>query len=39
MLVFGSQATVSLPAAPERVIVNAVDEAGNTSADVRWAKP
>ena len=39
MLVFASQTTVSLPAAPERVTVNAVDEAGNTSADVRWAKP
>jgi uncharacterized lipoprotein YddW (UPF0748 family) len=39
MLVFGSQTTVTLPAAPERVMVNAVDEAGNASADVRWARP
>ena len=39
MLAFGTQTTVTLPAAPERVMVNAVDEAGNTSADVRWTKP
>jgi hypothetical protein len=39
MLVFGSQTTVTLPAAPERVMVNAVDEAGNASADVRWTRP
>ena len=39
MLVFGDQTAVALPGAPERVMVNAVDEAGNTSADVRWTSP
>ena len=38
-LVFGDQRTVHLPAAPERLIVNAVDDAGNTSTDVKWAAP
>jgi hypothetical protein len=38
-LVFGDQRTVGLPSAPERVVVNGVDEAGNTSADVKWAAP
>lgn len=39
MLVFADQRSVALAVAPERVIVNAVDEAGNTSADVRWLAP
>ncbi len=39
MLVFADQRSVTLPAAPERVMVNAVDGAGNVSADVRWAAP
>jgi len=39
MLVFGDRTSVTLPAAPERVMVNAVDEAGNVSADVNWAAP
>ena len=39
MLIFGDQRSVALAGAPERVIVNAVDGAGNTSADVRWAAP
>ena len=38
-LVFGDQRSTQLGGAPERVIVNAVDEAGNTSADVRWSAP
>jgi uncharacterized lipoprotein YddW (UPF0748 family) len=39
MLVFGAERTVTLSAAPERVMVNAVDEAGNASADVKWVAP
>jgi uncharacterized lipoprotein YddW (UPF0748 family) len=39
MLVFGDQRSIALSGAPERVIVNAVDEAGNASADVRWTAP
>lgn len=39
VLVFGDQRAVTLTAAPERVMVNAVDEAGNVSAEVRWAAP
>jgi uncharacterized lipoprotein YddW (UPF0748 family) len=39
MLVFGDQRSLTLPAAPERVMVNAVDGAGNTSPDVKWARP
>jgi hypothetical protein len=39
VLVFGDQRAVTLAAAPERVMVNAVDEAGNVSAEVRWAAP
>jgi uncharacterized lipoprotein YddW (UPF0748 family) len=38
-LVFGDQRSIALSASPERVIVNAVDGAGNTSADVRWSAP
>jgi uncharacterized lipoprotein YddW (UPF0748 family) len=38
-LVFGDQRSVSLPLPPERVLVNAIDEAGNASAETRWAKP
>jgi uncharacterized lipoprotein YddW (UPF0748 family) len=39
MLVFGDRTSVTLPSAPDRVMVNAVDAAGNTSADARWASP
>lgn len=39
MLVLAGQHSVALPAAPERVMVNAVDGAGNASADVRWSAP
>lgn len=39
MLVFGDQRSVTLPAAPERVMVNAVDGAGNVSPDVKWTTP
>jgi len=39
VLVFGDQLSVTLPSAPERVMLNAVDEAANTSADVKWAAP
>jgi uncharacterized lipoprotein YddW (UPF0748 family) len=38
-LVFHDRTSITLPAAPERVMVNAVDGAGNTSADTRWAAP
>ena len=38
-VVFGDQRSVTLAADPERVIVNAVDQAGNASADVSWARP
>lgn len=38
-LVFGDQRSVAFTGSPERVIVNAVDGAGNTSADVRWSAP
>ncbi len=38
-LIFADQHSVTLTGAPERVIVNAVDRAGNTSADVRWSAP
>jgi uncharacterized lipoprotein YddW (UPF0748 family) len=38
-LVFGDQRSVSLPLPPERVLVNAIDEAGNASTEARWAKP
>jgi uncharacterized lipoprotein YddW (UPF0748 family) len=38
-LVFGDQRSVSLPLPLERVLVNAVDEAGNASAEARWVKP
>ena len=39
MLVFGDQLSVTLPSAPERLMLNAVDEAANTSADVKWTSP
>ena len=39
MLVFGDQRSIRLAGAPERVMVNAVDGAGNTSPDVKWAAP
>lgn len=38
-LLFGDQTAITLVSAPERVMVNAVDEAGNTSGDVQWAAP
>lgn len=37
VIVFADQRSISLPSAPERVIVNAIDEAGNASDDVAWA--
>jgi uncharacterized lipoprotein YddW (UPF0748 family) len=39
MLVFGDQRSVTLPVPPERLMLNAVDGAGNTSPDVKWAAP
>jgi uncharacterized lipoprotein YddW (UPF0748 family) len=38
-LVFGDQRSVTLPSSPERVLVNAIDEAGNASVEARWARP
>jgi uncharacterized lipoprotein YddW (UPF0748 family) len=38
-LVFGDQRSVTLPSSPERVLVNAIDEAGNASVETRWARP
>jgi uncharacterized lipoprotein YddW (UPF0748 family) len=38
-LLFGDQRSATLPWAPERVMVNAIDEAGNASADVQWVRP
>ena len=35
-VVFGAERTVALPAGTIRAIVNAVDSAGNVSADVEW---
>ena len=35
-VVFGSERTMALPAGTTRAIVNAVDSAGNVSADVDW---
>jgi uncharacterized lipoprotein YddW (UPF0748 family) len=35
-VVFGTEQTVALPAGTVRAIVNAVDAAGNVSADVEW---
>jgi uncharacterized lipoprotein YddW (UPF0748 family) len=35
-VVFGTERTVALPAGTVRAIVNAVDAAGNVSADVEW---
>ncbi len=36
---FGAQRSLSLDAAPQRVILNAVDQAGNASPDVSWRAP
>ncbi len=38
-VMFGDQRAISLDSDPDRVLVNAVDQAGNTSAVVSWAKP
>ena len=38
-IIFGDQRSVTLSGAPDRVLLNAVDQAGNVSADVKWAKP
>jgi uncharacterized lipoprotein YddW (UPF0748 family) len=38
-LLFGDRRSLALPAEPDRVLVNAIDQAGNASADVSWARP
>lgn len=38
-VVFGDQRSVNLGTDPARVIVNAVDRAGNASGDASWARP
>jgi len=38
-ILFGDQHSLTLDVAPQRVIVNAVDQAGNASPDVSWRAP
>lgn len=38
-ILFGDQRSLTLDADPQRVILNAVDQAGNASADVSWRAP
>ncbi|HSQ32933.1 MAG TPA: family 10 glycosylhydrolase [Gemmatimonadaceae bacterium] len=38
-ILFGDQRSLTLDANPQRVIVNAVDQAGNASPDVSWRAP
>ena len=38
-LLFGDQRSITLSSSVERVMVNAIDQAGNASVDVKWAKP
>jgi hypothetical protein len=35
-LLFGDQRSLPLAGEPERVLVNAIDRAGNASGDVEW---
>ncbi len=38
-VVFGAERSVALSGVPDRVLLNAVDQAGNLSAAVSWVKP
>ena len=38
-VLFGDRRTLTLSAPPERLLVNAIDAAGNASADVAWSAP
>jgi uncharacterized lipoprotein YddW (UPF0748 family) len=38
-VLFGTQRALVLPEEPDRVLVNAIDQAGNMSAAVSWARP
>jgi hypothetical protein len=38
-VIFGTSRSLLLASAPDRVVLNAVDQVGNLSADVTWTKP